>query len=83
MRIFSEQQIVDCSTVTGNYGCSGGSLRNTLKYLDKSGGLMTSIDYPYIAKVRTYNLSLFSLFLIIQFFNICSRKDVNSIKVKQ
>ncbi|KAJ3639963.1 hypothetical protein Zmor_003289 [Zophobas morio] len=46
----SEQQLVDCSVSTGNYGCGGGSLRNTLKYLDKSGGLMTYIDYPYLAR---------------------------------
>ncbi|KAK4871738.1 hypothetical protein RN001_015862 [Aquatica leii] len=46
----SSQQLVDCSTQTGNYGCGGGSLRNTMRYLDKSGGLMTYKDYPYIAK---------------------------------
>lgn len=51
MIVGSEQQIVDCSTSTGNYGCGGGSLRNTLKYLDKSGGLMAYNDYPYVAKV--------------------------------
>lgn len=48
----SSQQIVDCSTSTGNYGCGGGSLRNTLKYLDKSGGLMAYSDYPYIAQQK-------------------------------
>lgn len=52
MHYFSEQQIVDCSISNGNYGCSGGSLRNTLRYLDKVGGLMAYSDYPYIAKVR-------------------------------
>ncbi|XP_022915428.1 cathepsin 8 [Onthophagus taurus] len=46
----SEQQIVDCSKNSGNFGCSGGSLRNTLKYLDKVGGLMAFDDYPYVAK---------------------------------
>lgn len=35
----------------GNYGCGGGSLRNTLKYLDKTGGLMAYVDYPYAARV--------------------------------
>lgn len=35
----------------GNYGCGGGSLRNTLKYLDKTGGLMAYADYPYVARV--------------------------------
>lgn len=48
----SEQQIVDCSTVIGNHGCGGGSLRNTLKYLTASKGLMRHADYPYTASVR-------------------------------
>ncbi|XP_019865917.1 procathepsin L isoform X2 [Aethina tumida] len=49
----SEQQIIDCSVKSGNYGCGGGSLRNTLKYLDNSGGLMAYSDYPYKAKQQT------------------------------
>ncbi|KAF2905599.1 hypothetical protein ILUMI_00576 [Ignelater luminosus] len=51
----SEQQLVDCSVSTGNFGCGGGSLRNTLKYLDKSGGLMAYSDYPYTAKQKRCN----------------------------
>ncbi|XP_012533189.1 cathepsin L1 isoform X1 [Monomorium pharaonis] len=43
----SAQQLVDCSTTTGNLGCIGGSLRNTLKYLEKSKGLMSGSTYPY------------------------------------
>ncbi|KAJ8918775.1 hypothetical protein NQ315_015095 [Exocentrus adspersus] len=46
----SEQQIIDCSVSYGNYGCGGGSLRNTLRYLEKVGGLMTYTDYPYVSK---------------------------------
>jgi len=59
----SAQQLVDCSTITGNLGCTGGSLRNTLKYLEKSKGLMARSTYPYEAEVRitfsncwTYNI---------------------------
>lgn len=48
----SEQQIVDCSVKFGNFGCGGGSLRNTLRYLEDAGGLMTYDEYPYTAKVR-------------------------------
>lgn len=43
----SAQQIVDCSAAEGNSGCSGGSLRITLRYLQASRGLMRSVDYPY------------------------------------
>ncbi|XP_044257437.1 procathepsin L isoform X1 [Tribolium madens] len=46
----SEQQIIDCSVSMGNYGCGGGSLRNTLRYLEKTGGLMAYSDYPYLAR---------------------------------
>lgn len=46
----SAQQLVDCSTATGNRGCVGGSLRNTLKYLEKSKGLMAEYLYPYNAE---------------------------------
>ena len=42
----------------GNYGCAGGSLRNTLKYLDQNGGLMISADYPYSGKV-IYEINLY------------------------
>lgn len=48
----SAQQLIDCSTGSGNFGCVGGSLRNTLKYLEKSKGLMASSQYPYNAQVR-------------------------------
>lgn len=47
----SEQQIVDCSIIMGNHGCTGGSLRNTLRYVEKDG-LMRQQDYPYTASVR-------------------------------
>ncbi|XP_015600148.1 cathepsin L1 [Cephus cinctus] len=46
----SEQQLVDCSISTGNLGCSGGSLRNTLRYLEKAKGLMAQTNYPYKAE---------------------------------
>lgn len=49
--MLSEQQIVDCSVALGNHGCAGGSLRNTLRYLESSGGLMRAVDYPYTATV--------------------------------
>lgn len=48
----SAQQLVDCSTAIGNLGCTGGSLRTTLKYLEKSKGLMATSMYPYNGEVR-------------------------------
>ncbi|XP_054745371.1 procathepsin L isoform X1 [Anastrepha obliqua] len=46
----SPQQIIDCSVSHGNQGCTGGSLRNTLKYLQDTGGLMREQDYKYVSK---------------------------------
>lgn len=57
----SEQQIVDCSTVLGNHGCGGGSLRNTLRYLETTKGIMRNEDYPYAATVSSF--LVFTLYL--------------------
>lgn len=51
----SPQQIVDCSSSFGNHGCSGGSLRTTMRYLESSGGIMRESDYPYTASVCISN----------------------------
>uniref|UniRef100_A0A182NSA0 Cathepsin propeptide inhibitor domain-containing protein n=1 Tax=Anopheles dirus TaxID=7168 RepID=A0A182NSA0_9DIPT len=53
VELVSEQQMVDCSTAAGNLGCGGGSLRNTLKYLEQAGGVMREVDYPYTSSVST------------------------------
>ncbi|KAF6203775.1 hypothetical protein GE061_002110 [Apolygus lucorum] len=45
----SQQQIVDCSVLTGNLGCGGGSFKNTLRYIELAG-LMKESDYPYNGK---------------------------------
>lgn len=52
MVLLSPQQIVDCSVEMGNSGCSGGSLRTTLRYLQSIRGLMRNVDYPYQSEVR-------------------------------
>lgn len=58
--IFSEQQIVDCSGNWGNYGCGGGSLRGSLRYLE-SVGAMSYNDYPYEARVNDFLYIIFVL----------------------
>lgn len=47
----STQQLLDCSTDAGNHGCAGGSLRNTLRYVEQSEGMMRDQDYPYVSAV--------------------------------
>lgn len=41
----------------GNLGCAGGSLKNTLLYIQKVGGIMKGSEYSYKAKVsKLFNL---------------------------
>lgn len=68
----SEQQLVDCSTSTGNLGCSGGSLRNTLRYLEKAKGLMASSHYPYRAEVCSFLFFFLSIFFFYENIDICN-----------
>lgn len=44
----SEQELVDCSSTTGNSGCGGGLINNALTYIQKNGVRVESA-YPYTA----------------------------------
>lgn len=49
---FSEQQLVDCSTLKNNgpnLGCNGGQISLTAEWVGKNGGLCTESTYPYVS----------------------------------
>lgn len=48
----SEQQLIDCSGSYGNYGCSGGLMTNSFKYLQTYKS-MNRASYPYTATKGT------------------------------
>ncbi|XP_017772618.1 PREDICTED: cathepsin L1-like [Nicrophorus vespilloides] len=77
----SEQQIVDCSVSNGNYGCGGGSLRNTLRYLDKSGGLMAYSDYPYVAKQKKCNFNKDKTMVNVSSWAILPARDEKALEI--
>jgi len=49
---YAEQQLVDCSTTYGNFGCGGGWVQNAFHYVQDKG-IAAEGDYPYKAVDQT------------------------------
>jgi C1A family cysteine protease len=54
--IFSEQELVDCSSEYGNHGCNGGLMPFAFEYI-MDNQISTGKDYPYTGKEGTCRAS--------------------------
>ncbi|KAF7850596.1 hypothetical protein BT93_L5233 [Corymbia citriodora subsp. variegata] len=51
----SEQQLIDCATNGGNYGCEGGQNDDAFGYIVQNQGISSEDTYPYIGIDNTCN----------------------------
>ncbi|KAG9350775.1 hypothetical protein JZ751_024664 [Albula glossodonta] len=49
----SKQQLVDCSTLTGNKACVGGRPSLAYMYIMQNGGIQAETSYPYVMEERS------------------------------
>jgi len=55
--IMSEQNLVDCTTSYGNYGCNGGAMTSAFLYVEQNKGIDAFSAYPYTGTNGTCHYS--------------------------
>jgi len=71
----SPQQIVDCDTGNGDYGCEGGDTTTAYKYVIGAGGMETWTNYPYTAEDGTCAFSKSKIAASIQDWTYITSND--------
>ena len=54
----SEQQILDCDTLSDDHGCKGGFPGSAWSYVHKAGGIESEENYPYVGSQGTCTFDL-------------------------
>ena len=75
----AEQELVDCGSATGNYGCNGGWMDFAFQYIINVGGQEQSSDYPYTARDGTCKFNKALVKASISSFTDVKANDCNGL----
>ena len=76
MKLFSEQQLIDCSGSYGNNGCNGGNQQNSFEYIIKNG---ISLEENYIYKAEDNQCMDYTEAWRISDYSIINEGDCNEL----
>jgi len=71
----SEQQLLDCASDYGCYGCSGGFMNSAFQYVVDNGGIIRRDVYPYIGEQQKCRAKDFTPTDVIRDFVLIPKGD--------